>query len=469
MANTNRRIVDLRDIESKLNRHMRELNDLYSGVRSKLESGLHFAELENIALFVKTDKHGNRSLNKETGKPETPRFEQEIIRLRNTVELLHDKKPVSPGATEAIRSALDAGQLELLDKWTPALKQTSEDVWALVIKTLINGAFFNKTLLAEEETAKLEQWFEATGHTWPTELVVKVKPAVLTITSKVEKSALKLLKTLQGTEHPFGRYLIPADMRPDIVANEYNRKHDLQPIQTGASRRWCFVRSVMETSEHWNNDRPIDLIDDLIPRNEDEDGKPEFFRKLTGKKIRDRLNGMGFNAVFELVSFESDFEDPYYTPPLFNPLAFDRELGKGATKELMGVLSHYRIAVSSNNDGMRFVFNPLTVNPRKQKWFKAAKVLANSWQLNPHRTVASDEEAKLLEREKQLNEQLAFLQLEAEVEDEKAKSEATDKQDKLRSLRNEILQSLDSPPYGIASKGQAEVYVDGQRRVEDVR
>ncbi|MEK9986762.1 MAG: hypothetical protein VW879_18645, partial [Opitutae bacterium] len=156
-------------------------------------------------------------------------------------------------------------------------------------------------------------------------------------------------------------------IRPDLVGNEYNCQTGKLGKRTYSLGRWFIIRGVMEKSNGWRADRPIDLIEDLIPKNKEEADEAHdvyfksqkeryarFFRMTTGDKIRKRLNQMGFNAVYELVSLLNKEGEVFYeplsnhkTPEIVKKFGgyfsvdFEKNLGEKHFRELKGVLGHY--------------------------------------------------------------------------------------------------------------------------------
>lgn len=435
MGNTNSEIVDLRDVERKLSRHVADLREALDMLRSKVDNGLYFAELDNPALFYPRDRNGKDVDAK--GRPLKSRLEKDVLRILGAVEKLPERS-VGDKIDGWVKSGvpLEENTLRLLKEWQTPLAHSSDELWALVIDALQTGKLYNskeRKLPEDPEEFSDEDkewikwrvalitWFARTNKSWPRELRITPPPARLTVSAGAVVSLQDAKPPIdEETKQKRLRHLAPVNLRPDLVASKFNQPTGKLPVGTGSTVRWAMCRYVMENSEGWSDERPIDLIDDLIPKRTAEDKIAilykkdnrwsKWFTRSTGKKIRDRLSDIGFHAIYELLTIKNDDGSVLYQPP-----PFEEKLGQGHFEELKGVLANYDIQFGEVGKSDR----PESV------WIRFSPEVKEGLS-------SFDRLAKAVE----------------EWSQEKTKDRF-------------------NPAYDSA-KGQAEVYIDGQRRVEDI-
>ena len=394
MPNLNKKLVDLNEIEKQLFDSIRILQDAHGKVRAAQREKLRWVNLDRASAFE-------------------GRFQREVGRVAESINDLPEY-PVGDKAGAWLESdVIEENTKRLIKEWRHLLEESSEEVWSMVSTALMTAKLYSDkdkypvnedlkkmTARQRQEWRRnpantdyiiwrdwqdwMERWFEVTGTEWPMELVVTPEPAVLKLSKSIEGKVstdfdklntnfAKSISEIKSEDLRLDDYVIPPAVRPDLVGNEYNCQTGKLGKRTYSLGRWFIIRGVMEKSNGWRADRPIDLIEDLIPKNKDEADEAHgvyfksqkgryarFFRMTTGDKIRKRLNQMGFNAVYELVSLLNEEGEVFYEP-LSNhgtpekvkkfggyvSVNFERSLGEKHFRELRGVLGHYGLSAKA--------------------------------------------------------------------------------------------------------------------------
>jgi hypothetical protein len=398
MPNLNKKLVDLNEIEKQLFDSIRTLQDAHGKVRAAQREKLRWVNLDRASAFE-------------------GRFEREVKRVKESIDNL-PKYPVGDKAGDWLEAdEIEGNTKRLIKEWRHLLEESSEEVWSMVTTALMTSRLYSdkdkfpESKAIEEMLKKMtarqrqdwgrnpenhdyiiwkdwhdcmERWFTLTVTGWPDKLVVTPEPAVLKLSTSIEGKVstefdklntgfAKSIREIKSEDLRLNNYVIPPAVRPDLVGNEYNCQTGKLGKRTYSLGRWFIIRGVMEKSNGWRADRPIDLIEDLIPKNKDEADEAHgvyfksqkgryarFFRMTTGDKIRRRLNQMGFNAVYELVSLLNEEGEVFYEP-LSNHGAseivkrfggyisvdFEKSLGEKHFRELRGVLGHYGLSAKA--------------------------------------------------------------------------------------------------------------------------
>ncbi|MEL0118395.1 MAG: hypothetical protein VXB01_05580 [Opitutae bacterium] len=388
MPNLNKKLVDLNEIEKQLFDSIRTLQEAHGKVRAAQRDRLRWVNLDRASAFE-------------------GRFQREVDRVAESINDLPNY-PVGDKAGDWLEAdEIEGNTKRLIKEWRHLLEESSEEVWSMVTTALMTSKLYSdKDKYPVNEDLKkmtarqrqdwrrnpenhdyimwkdwqdcMERWFELTGTEWPMELVVTPEPAVLKLSTsakvkvstefdKLNTGFAKSISEIKSEDLRLNNYVIPPSIRPDLVGNEYNCQTGKLGKRTYSLGRWFIIRGVMEKSNGWRADRPIDLIEDLIPKNKEEADEAHdvyfksqkeryarFFRMTTGDKIRKRLNQMGFNAVYELVSLLNKEGEVFYeplsnhkTPEIVKKFGgyfsvdFEKNLGEKHFRELKGVLGHY--------------------------------------------------------------------------------------------------------------------------------
>ena len=153
-------------------------------------------------------------------------------------------------------------------------------------------------------------------------------------------------------------FIIPPWHRPDLIDNVYNR-YDQQhprPVGYGVGKKREYIHRHMAASPAWDDEHPVDLVYDLIER--DDETRKHFLKKKTGRKICDALRNIGIRGIWELVTLDEGFDchkdglpeflgklaDLPKKPPFeFNLHEKAIGIGKAMEKELFYALREYGI------------------------------------------------------------------------------------------------------------------------------
>lgn len=346
MANPNRKVVDLREVEEQIRHLQKQLDEVYGRARDAVRSGLYYAELSSSAVFSRKGR-----LEKD--------IDRMIASLKELPRYPFGDKPDKWPEPER----LEENAKIFMKLWGRELSHSSAKVWSLVVNSLINGRLYSEkdkfadhpekpkglsaseTHLWKKENAdylawkewreKLTQWFKVTGHEWPKVLTVIPEPVSITISA----DAMVSNTAIEGIGKINNYFIVPPMFRPELVGCEYNQPRTDDSYR-GSSIAWFLCRTRMELSEGWHNPRPIDLFDDLIAVDRHEDRSGNFFRKITGAKIRDRLAKASLFAVYHLLTYTLELPDEVIH---HSPVEFRKGLGEGNFSELKAVLSKYSI------------------------------------------------------------------------------------------------------------------------------